>query len=142
MCYASDGSEWSNGECALWDSVVDFKLIWCKEWDKWFEIAVVINEDNKTVKSVTATSLAEAELGQIMLYNIEINTEDDIARDDYVTPTTLYNSEDASASLLDRIMEKAPHYRVKHIDYWIADIQRTFSFDDISLYDALQEIAE
>lgn len=125
----------------LWDKLTDFKLVWCKEWNVWFEMYVTIQDDNDTVKNVSCISLGEAELSQINLYNIEINTEDDIARDDY-SPAVLYDSEDTNASLLHRIMEKAPHYNIKHVDASIANIQRTFTFNNTSLYDAFQEIAE
>lgn len=125
----------------LWDKITDFKLVWCKEWDVWFEMYVSLQDDNDTVKNVSCVSLGEAELSQINLYNIEINTEDDIAREDY-SPTVLYDKDKTEASLLHRIMEKAPHYSVKHVDASIAKIQRTFSFGSTSLYDALQEIAE
>lgn len=131
-----------NGErCYLWEQITDFKLVWCREWDVWFEIYVSVQDENDTVKSVSCVSLGEAELSQINLYNIEINTETDIAREDY-SPTILYNEHKPSASLMHRIMEKAPHYSIKHIDSSIAKIQRTFSFGNISLYDAFQEIAE
>lgn len=65
----------------LWDKIVDFKLVYCQEWDCWFEISVELDEATETVKTVFCTQLGQAELSQIMLYNIEINTEDDIARD-------------------------------------------------------------
>lgn len=126
----------------LWDEITDFKLAYCVEWDMWFEIFVEIDESNESVKTVTCRGLGESELGQVMLYNIEINTEEDIARDEYKDPTVLYNPEKPEASLLHRIMEKASHYKVKHVDSSIASIQRMFSFDETSLYDAFQEIAE
>lgn len=125
----------------LWDSIVDFKLVWVKEYDTWFQITLDIDESNEVVKSVTGVRLGEAELSQINLYNIEINTEDDIARDDYKI-TVLYNENDPEASLLNRILEKAPHYTIKHVDSTIQSIQRTFEFDNTSIYDAMQEIAE
>ena len=75
----------------LWDKVVDFKLVWCKEWDMWFEIKVELDEETETVKTVFCTQLGQAELSQIMLHNIEINTEEDIARDDYKI-TILYDT--------------------------------------------------
>ena len=90
---------------------------------------------------MSAKSLGEAELAQINLYNIEINTETDIEREDY-KPTILFNETDKSASLLSRIMEKAPHYRIRHVDSSIAKIQRTFTFNNTSIYDAFQEISE
>ena len=126
----------------LWDKVVDFKLVYCKEWDLWFEIKVELDEATETVKTVFCTQLGQAELSQIMLYNIEINTEDDIARDDYKI-TILYDKFNKEGSLLHRVLkDKAPHYSIIHVDDTIAKIQRTFSFDGISIYDASQEIAE
>lgn len=122
-----------------WNKLKDFKLLWCKEWNALFEINVEVDQSNSLLKNVSAKSLGEAELSQINLYNIEINTEDDILREDYI-PTVLYSTEYKS-SLLDRILEKAPHYRIAHVDSWIADIQRQFSFNNKSIYDAMQEIA-
>jgi hypothetical protein len=126
----------------LWDKIVDFKLLWYKEADIWYEIYVEIDESNETIKSVSCVQLGRAELSQIKLYNIEINTENDIARDDYLIPTILYNEDHSEASLLHRIMDKAEHYSVIHVDNTIANIQRTFTFDNTSIYDACQEIAE
>ena len=125
----------------LWDKIVDFKLVHCQEWDVWFEIRVEIDEDTKTVKTVFCTQLAQAELSQLMLYNIEINTEADIARDDYEI-SVLYNPDNPEASILHRLFEKAPHYSFGHVAGTIVGMQRSFSFDDVSIYDALQEIAE
>lgn len=125
----------------LWDKVVDFKLVWCKEWDLWFEIKVEIDETTETIKTVFCKQLGQAELSQIMLYNIEINTEDDIARDDYKI-SILYDENDAKSSILNRILEKAPHYSIAYVSPTIAKIQRSFSFDSISICDAFNEIAE
>ena len=153
----------------LWDKIADFKLVYCQEWDCWFEISVELDEATETVKTVFCTQLGQAELSQIMLYNIEINTEDDIARDDYILPTVLYRengllgggitqSEAAKleklgislpyedykeSSLLHRLLkDKAPHYSIASIDKSIKRVQRSFSFDGTSIYDALQEIGE
>ncbi len=125
----------------LWDELKDFKLVYCVEWDYWFEIYVEIDETNDLIKNVEAKSLGEAELSQINLYNIEINTEDDIARDAYVV-TTLYNPDETEGSLLHRITEKIPHYTIKHVDTSLKDLQRTFTFDGVSIYDAFQEISD
>lgn len=129
-------------ECAIWDEITNFKLIYCMEWNAWFEIEVELDESDETVKTVFATELEHAELGQIMLYTIEINTETDIAREDYKEPTVLFDETNPEISLLNRIMEKAPHYEITHVDSSIAPIQRTFTFDNTSLYDAFQDIAE
>ena len=58
----------------LWDDLVNFKLIWCKEWNAWFEITVELDETNpkNIVKNVNCVGLGEAELSQVMLYTIEI----------------------------------------------------------------------
>ena len=125
----------------LWDKVVDFKLVYCKEWDMWFEIKVELDEATETVKTVFCTQLGQAELSQIMLYNIEINTEKDIEQDDYKI-SILWDEKDPKASILDRLLEKAPHYSIKYVDPTIKKIQRSFSFNDTSIYDAFQEIAE
>ncbi|MBQ2176853.1 MAG: tail fiber domain-containing protein [Alphaproteobacteria bacterium] len=130
-----------NNNLELWNLLVDFKLIWVKEWDRFFEITVGIDEEESTIKEINAKSLGESELSQINLYNIEINTENDIAREDY-EPTVLYKSDNPNASLLHRITEKVPHYTIAHVDSSISNIQRTFTFDDKSIYDAFQEIAE
>lgn len=128
----------------IWDEIRNFKLVWCKEWDTWFQITVEVREERtlNARKTVYCTQLGQSELSQIMLYNIEINTENDIARDDYIIPTTLYNFEHPEASLLHRLLEKAPHYSIAHVDSSIAKIQRTFSFDGTSIYDAFNEIAQ
>ncbi len=136
--------EFDGKVCSIWNKIVDFKLVWCKEWDKWFSIAVNTQESSSIMKSVTATSLGEAELSQILLHDIEINTEDDINRDDYDEnfPTILYRPDKPEASLLHRLMEKAPHYSIGHVDSTIAKLQRTFSFDGDSIKDAFDAVAE
>lgn len=126
----------------LWDEITDFKLIYCVEWDVWFEISVQLDESTEITKTVFCTSLGHAELSQIMIFNVEINTENDIAREDYKIPTIFYNIEHPEASLIHRILEKAPHYTIAHVDDSIKNIQRTFTFDNISIYDAFQEIAQ
>lgn len=125
----------------LWDSIVDFKLVYCKEWDIWFEIKVELDEKTETVKTVFCIQLGQAELSQIMLYDIEINTEKDIEREDYKI-SILYNADDPEASILNRILNKAPHYSIVHVDPTIAKIQRSFSFDDDSICDSFREVAE
>ncbi len=126
----------------LWDRITNFKLIWCAEWDTWFEITVDVEEDDKTVKNISCTEICHAELSQIMLYNIEINTETDIARPEYKHPTVLYKPEEPSESLLNRITEKATHYKILHVDESLRNIQRTFTFDGESLLDAFNDICE
>lgn len=126
----------------VWDNIENFKLVWCKEWNKWFEIKVDLNESNYLKKSVHCVQLGQAETSQIMIFNTHINTEDDIAREEYKEPTIFWNPENPSASLLHRLMEKAENYSIVHVDATLKSLQRTFEFDSISLYDALQEISE
>ena len=52
-----------------WDRITDFKLVWVKEWNRYFEIEVEVSDDGSAMKSVTATSLGKAELSQINLYD-------------------------------------------------------------------------
>lgn len=124
----------------LWDKLVDFKLVYCKEWDCWFECKVELDEATESIKTVFCTQLGQAELSQIMLYDIEINTEIDIERDDYKIGI-LYDPLD-SQCILSRLLNKAPHYSLIHVDETLMNVQRSFSFDDISIYDAFQEVAE
>lgn len=133
--------KYDNGKlCEYWDDIKDFRLVWCKEWDMWFQMTIDVNMSDEVTKNVQLTRLAESELSQINLYNVEINTELDIERDEYTEPTILYNADNYDASLLHRIMEKAPHYSINHVDETIAKIQRTFSFDNTSIVDALNDV--
>lgn len=142
-----DGTEY---EEPLWDKITDLKLIYVKETNEYYEITVDGTDSLATYKTVTGKSLCEAELSQYNLYGIEINTEDDIARDEYVQPTLFYRSLDGlevgsdayniakDSSLLHRILYgsgKANNYKIKHVDESIANLQRTFSIDGKSIYD-------
>ena len=123
----------------FWSGITDLRLAYCIDYDQWYELKVDLNESNDLLKSVTAQSLGEAELSQINVYGIEVNTETDIDREDY-RPTVLYNA-DKEISLIDRLLYKAPHYSVKHVDDSIRDIQRTFSFDGKTVYDCFNEVS-
>ena len=130
----------------LWDDIYDLRLIWIPELNEYFEIDVESTDQVYVVKTVTAKSLCESELSQTYLHNIEINTADDIAREDYDAnyPTVFYRELDPSssdyeklknASLLHRIMDKVPAYSIGHVDDTLRDQQRVFSISDTSLYD-------
>lgn len=135
-----------NGEeCNYWDKIINFKLLYVKEYNEWFEITVDVDDSqDSTIKNITATSLCEAELSHILMDTTEINTEADIARNDYVTPTIFYNEDDPDSSLLNRvILKKMPNYSIAYVDDTLWDIQRTFTFDNTtSVYDAMKTIAE
>ena len=69
----------------LWDKIKDFRLVYAKELNEYYQIKISTNNGTDDItKTISATSLCEAELSQIYIRNTEINTEDDIARDDYV----------------------------------------------------------
>lgn len=124
-----------------WDEIKSLRLVWWKEQNAWYDTKVDVDESTETIKTVYCTQLGKSELSQINLYDIGINTEGDIEREDY-EPSVLYNSSNPSASILNRILEKAPHYSIRHVDDSIKDIQRTFEFNDKSIYDSLMEIGE
>ena len=128
-------------ECVLWDKLINFMTVYCLEWNTWFEMKVDVSESPDILKNVILTRLAESELSQLNVYGLEANTETDIDREDY-KPTIIFDSENPSASLLHRILTKAPHYSIRHVDGTIAKMQRTFSFDKISIKDAFDQIAE
>ena len=122
----------------LWDEIREKRLVWVKEYDEWFEIQPNINESNETTKEITAKSLCEAELSQINMDSTEINTEDDIAREDYVNPTVFYKPSNTKESLLHRILKKVPNYSIKYVSETLWNLQRTFSFSNgNSIYDTL-----
>ena len=136
-----------NKKCEYWDDIKDFRLVYIPHRDSnifnpWYELKVDMDENDATVKHCTGTHLHEAELSQLTLNNIEINSEDDIVRDDYV-PTVLFNPTKPEGSLLHRILkDKAGHYKVRHVDSSIARLQRTFSWDGEYITDAFNDIAE
>ena len=121
----------------LWNNITDFKLIYIPDIDEYFQIEVTIEDSsNGIIKTITGTSLCEAELSQTTLYDIEINSEDDIARTDYVV-TKFYSQDDYKNCLLGRVLSKAPHYKVGHVDKSLWNIQRTYSISDKTIYDFL-----
>lgn len=125
----------------LWNQINNFKTAWVKDWDTWFDIEVDKQHSTEVIKNIDAKRLGESELSGVNVYGLEVNSEDDIDRDDY-EPTILYNQENKNISLLDRVLSYAPHYHVGHVDESLRKIQRTFSFDDKSVNDCLKEVAE
>lgn len=120
---------------ALWEQIEDFKVIWVKETNEYFEIKVSTNDSFETSKTITGTPIPEAELSQILL-SAEINTEIDISRDDYEI-TVFYDENNQNASLLHRLFTKATGYTIKHVDASLRKLQRMFSIADTYLYDFL-----
>ena len=124
-----------------WDEVKDFQILWCAEWNEYFEIYVTIDETNALVKNITAKSLGEAELSQVNIYDLEINTESDREREEY-EETQFYNATYPDKSLLHKVLAKAPHYSISHVDNSLLTLTKSFSFDDVSIYDALLTISQ
>ena len=123
-------------ETPLWDKIKDLKVIYIPEYNEYFQIAIDKTQTNETVKTITGSNLGIAELSQTMLYDTEINTEDDIARDAYKM-AYIYDPSDVSNSLLGRVLSKAPHYKIKHVDASLCKLVRAFSISDKSIYDFL-----
>lgn len=126
----------------LWNEIKERRCVWLKEFNEWFQIDVTENDNGEITKEIVGTSLCEAELGQVLI-TAEINTEDDISREDYLNPTVFYKPSNTGESLLHRLTKKVPHYSIAYVDSSLWDIQRTFSISETSLYDVLtSEIAE
>lgn len=121
----------------LWDEITDFKYVWVKELNEYYEITVELNDEESIYKSITGMSACECELSQNYVYGLEVNTELDISRSDYKNPTIFYKSENPKESLLHRVFSYAPHYTIKHVDTSLVNIQRTFSIDDADIYSCL-----
>lgn len=126
----------------IWDQIVDFKLLYVKELDEYFEIKVSTNDSSAVTKTITGTSLCETELSNLRI-TAEINTESDLklnedkATGEYLH-TVFYNEENTNLSLLHRILkDKAPHYSIGYVDDSLKNIQRTFSISNQSIYDFL-----
>ncbi len=174
----------SDTDSHIWEEVNDYNIVCLPEYGEYFDMQAEKTEDLEVVKKVTCRSLCESELSQVNLYDIEINTEADIARDDYDPnfPTVFYRSpsdtaayqaiwdsdkkytvmnenggEDRAAtlemrrrilkssSLLHRILDKASHYSVGHIDNSLKQLSswHEFSISNTTVYDTLMgEVAE
>lgn len=143
----------------VWENLVDFKLIWVKELDTYFNISVSTNDSSSTVKTVTGTSLCEAELSNYLIDSLEVNTADDmilqsynsIYKDEDVennenirTYTIFWDEQNPHLSLLHRIFsDKAPHYKILHVDDSLRNEVREFSVSDTDIYSFLTgEVSE
>lgn len=121
----------------LWDEITDFKYIYVAELDEYYEISVENNDEEALYKSVTGSSACECELSQSKIYGLEINSEIDIARTDYTTPTVFYDPLNPKSSLLNRALSKLPQYSIEYVDTSLMKLQRTFSVDDVDVYSFL-----
>lgn len=136
----------------LWEQIISINTIYVPEFDEYYQIDVQLDEDAQQKKTVTATSACVVELSNSMLYNIEINNEndklwleDDANNASEYRYTVFYEDdpEKKNQSLLHRILEKVPQYSIAHVDQSLKRLQRSFSLDNVSIYDALTgDIAE
>ena len=143
----------------VWDKINDYNILYIPEYNEYFDMEVYITDEDETTKKVTCTALCESELSQINLYEIEINTEADIAREDYDEnyPTVFYRDLSGyekgseqykkmyNASLLHRILDKASNYSIGHVDKSLEDLKtwHEFSISNTTIYQELTgEIAE
>ena len=131
----------------VWDKINDYNIVYLPEYEEYFDMQIEKSEEQDVVKNVSCHSLCESELSQVNLYDIEINTEADIARDDYDPeyPTVFYRDSPQSASLLHRILNKAGHYSIGHVDEHLKELTAwyEFSLSGTTVYDALMgEIAK
>lgn len=120
---------------AIWEQLEDFKLVWVKETNEYFQVTVSTTDSLEISKTVTGTPIPEAELSQILL-TAEINTETDIKREDYEV-TTFYNESNPNASLLHRVLSRAPGYTITYVDNSLKEKQRVFSIGNSTIYDFL-----
>lgn len=129
----------------LWERIVDFKLIYVKELNEYFEIKVSVEDAAETIKTVTATSLCECELSNLIIDSLEINTSEDIEiQSNEYDGTVFYNEKNPEMSLLHRVIaDKAPHYSIKEVDDSLKNEIRVFSVSGTSIYDFLTgDVAE
>lgn len=123
--------------CTLWDQIVDFKYLYVPEHNEYYELTVSIDDADNTIKHCVGISAGEQELSQRYLRDFHCNDETDILMDDYVV-TVFYNPNDPKGSLLDRVLhDKCPDWSIGHVDGTIANIQRTFTADNTTIYDFL-----
>lgn len=121
----------------LWTELTDFKYVYVRELEEYFCISVSLNEDNAIEKRITGSDASSFELSQSILYGLEINTETDINREEYQSPTIFYAQDNPENSLLDRALSKVPQWSVEFVDNTLVHIQRTFSTDDQDIWSFL-----
>ncbi len=123
----------------LWEDITDLKTLFIPEYGEKFEIKITYEDEEYETKSVSAVSLCEAELSQILLRNFEVNTETDIARDDYRL-TVFYDPDHPDASLLHRVLSaKASFYQIGEVDETLRSLSFEFSADNTDVYQFLTD---
>ena len=130
----------------LWEEITDLKTIYIPEFAEKFEIEISYTDEEMETKSITGTALCEAELSQIIIRGLEINTEDDMKYSSTSTYqiTKFYDEADTEHSLLHRVLKpKASHYTIAHVDDTLCDLAFEFTADGTDIYSFLTgEVAE
>lgn len=132
-----------------WDEIKNFKLLYIPieiphigSKGFWYEITVTIDDADSTIKHITGTLVQYAELDHVNNYDVEIRTQSDIERDDYVD-AVFYNPNDPEASIINRVLkDKASHYSIYHVDASLYDVKRTFSFSGQSVLECFKDICK
>lgn len=132
-----------------WDEIKNFKLLYVpieiphiSSKGFWYEITVTIDDADSTIKHITGTLAQYAELDHVNNYDVEIRTQNDIDRDDYVD-AVFYDPNDPEASILNRVLkDKASHYSIHHVDTSLYNVKRTFSFSGQSVLECLKDICK
>lgn len=140
----------------LWDSIKSDKIIDIIGYGQ-FEIDLATDDEYNIIKTVHGVSL-ECELGASNLYEFHCNDDyyfdymADYNLDSYgnIIPIKLWNPSDQKHSLLHLVLEKCPSWRFARVPTYITivqngklvkeatyNFQRTFTFDNKSVYDAL-----
>lgn len=126
----------------LWNEISDLKTVHLPEYNEKFQIKVTCQDEETETKDVVGTSLAEAELSQVLLRNFECNTDTDLELHGYQV-TKFYDEENPKLSLLHRVFDKASHYKIAHVDDTLTELSYEYSANEKSIYDFLvDDVAE
>lgn len=126
----------------LWDEVNDLKTIYIPEFEEKFQIEVSYTDEEMETKSIIGTALCEAELSQIIIRGLQINTEDDMKYSSTSTYqiTKFYDPVDTNHSLLHRVLKtKANHYTIGHVDDTLCNLAFEFTADETDIYSFLTD---
>lgn len=116
---------------SYYEELTEERLIFIKDFG-WFCIHVETSSDeNGEIKKISANSL-EVELQHELLINLEINTDIDMEREEYVI-TKFYNPSNPKGSLLHRCMEQIPAWSIGHVDTDLWNMQRTFQESSVDI---------
>ncbi len=140
----------------FWEELNDYNIIYVPAFQEYFDMHISLTEETDAVKSVSCISLAESELSQIKLYDLEINTEHDLTFQE--NEATLFyrdlsrcdpegdiHKKKKRTSLLHRILDKAGNYSIGYVSNSLKDWPTWYSFSisDSNIYETLTgEIAQ